>query len=623
MNMRRNTAVIVTCAEEVKAAFHALSYEALYLATNQKVFQTCREANLSTLCLSEDLLGDEVAELNDWSYQETIRFLSGIKDGRDVKKCVFLGANFYSIKGVLVQGAKYIVTIDKILQGNPINAVYLFETTCSLLCSACTEYLTVAYPYIKIQWLAGSISSLGRKRSAYFRTVMCWIMAAVSNVIARCLLRFSPKRARRILASGALSHLGSLIQELKLQNGCFIIYLEKELDFTKFVFCLRNLIPYFIVPQRGQYSNPLEGLEDGWKFQFRGHDCTRLFQTLFLVALRKGDIAFAYDFENLEMLLKDMSLSAIILDEDLSLERRLLSVLGEKLRVESYVMSHGVPIQRLKKETFNRLSFHSAITVVHSPLEKRAYERLYFEPDRLPVLGIPRYDEIVRIKQRSSGSKKQHHKKLRTVLLCLSGFEDYDFESFMTVLVGADSIGRNNRKYIKDVINALDGNQDVFLRIKTHFVGEELPVGAYLKTLKPRVPYKIESQRANTFRLEMEADIIVTPESTVVAEAVMFQKPVVVVMYRQSEVVSPFAVDDAVSYVSDGATLRKVMTALLTDSSYYAAAVENLNRQSKYFEQFSDGCSAGRVADYITNRMTRDASTLEYVTYECNTRSKR
>lgn len=598
------SAVVVKCFADAKKAISDLPGNVLFWATNYKAFQDCVATNQPTIYLNEEILGDEYAELNDWSYRESISFINEIKTKSTEKQKIFFESNFYALKGILVQSAKYITVLERILKKHPIEAIYFPEDQNSLLYHTFTIYLADVHPQIKIHRLEKCCPSLPQIRFGMMLIEMRRFLAAILNEGTQLLLRFPLRKSKKIILSGALGHLRLLVKELKSQKIGQMVFWEKELDFRKFLFCLSNGIPYITSLKQAEFYDPFFENETTFKecrIFFMERDLTHLFLRLFSVALKNKIMKFGYNLEDAKVFFKQSSVVAVILDEDLSLERRLLSVLATINGIDSYVMSHGMPLQRLRRSSKN-LSFRSAFTIVHSLLEQKVYERLYFDPNSLLLLGIPRYDEIFKMRSEVC-CRKQRDKTTKTVTLFLSSFEDYNFESFMTVLVGADSLRKDNQRYIKDVIDALNGRKDVFLIIKPHFIKEKKIIAAYIKTLHPSVRYKIESHKANAFRLERDADIIVTPESTVVAEAILFEKPVLVITYRESEIDSPFSTKDGFPFFSKGEFLRENLQNLLEDSVCYEAAIKRCGQYRVHFEQFHDDCATKRVVQYIVNRI--------------------
>jgi len=598
--------IYVTNRSEVLCASKSIPGAVLYLCPNRNLLDLCQSMGLDSLLLNESMLRGSEAELNDWAYRVTIDLVESLK-GQDLSETdAFLETNFYIIKAVVLQGMKFVLTLDFLTQKYKPASIRWYRSPDSFFVSVCREYLALFLGNIQTIELPAVARPGGPSNPAVLKKLIFSAMAIISNLQARLTLtRRSGELKKTLLVSGALNHLKDLVLTLKTKRSCEIVFFEDGFNMEKYVFCLRNRIPFFVLPKNNEKYASLLGGKSFLKTErilFRQKDYSALFDKLFEVTLNSGVMRFPVKYDLLRGLYSRLRPAGTLFDEDYSPLRRCLAVLAVHLGIRSYVVSHGIPAPAMAKSLKKDRFCYSSDVFANSEHEKKAYENIYFDPKKIHVLGTPRFDKIVLLKKAQPTGRDLTFEKEKVVLLCLSCFHDSDFDCFISWLVGDDSAGEMNRAYIRDLLIVLEDRNDVLVKIKTHYVNEQRFVEDFVASLGLRTNCCVESHRRDIFALENEADLIVTPESTVIAEAVMFSKPVVVMCYDRFSPVVPYNDGLPVQYVYDQAQLRQAVDKSLdtrTEDVEGCMAGQNLEK----YVQYSDGKNTHRVAEYIATQI--------------------
>jgi CDP-glycerol glycerophosphotransferase (TagB/SpsB family) len=184
-------------------------------------------------------------------------------------------------------------------------------------------------------------------------------------------------------------------------------------------------------------------------------------------------------------------------------------------------------------------------------------------------------------------------------LYCGAQLTDYDFSYPLTVIGLNNAYGFYTKRYAKDVFSAVSQLQDVHLIIKPHYNGESL-WQEYLSSFEKTVSYELLTHKTDILKLLITSDLVITPESTVICEAIFLKKPVIVLNYSPEELSFPYYEDDGlILHARNPADLSRMVRQALEDQQYR----EELARsQEKHFVRYAgsfDGHNADRVADYI------------------------
>ena len=228
------TIVLIRCMSEIDHA-RCVSGDVLYLCATRDILDHCQSMGFKARFLSEDLLDGCQPEINDWGYRCSIELVSRLKVENDPKFNFFIEANFYFIKGILVQTAKFILALESFLKTQSTGRFYLSRSSDSLLSYVCRTYLEHQRPEIQvIDYPQEDLTRPANNPVRWMERVRK-AMAVVSNAQAFLMLRSRARKKRRILfVSGSLNHLRAVVLTLKSKHGCYPVFIENEFCFSKY-----------------------------------------------------------------------------------------------------------------------------------------------------------------------------------------------------------------------------------------------------------------------------------------------------------------------------------------------------------------------------------------------------
>lgn len=567
----------------------------VFFCTNESVHYQCRAMGLPAALLEESWIGDEYARINTWAYRVAWALLERFKSAPE--KFLRLNAAFIDAKAAVVETLKIVRVIEKIRETCPVSRICFLETEKdSFLASVCRagfgpdQVGTVAYgdggaaePVPVFSWKARLYAFFARRASADTgRTIGAW-----------------EKTGRRFLfVSGALVHLAPVLDRLA-KDGQPVLYGENEFNLEKYRYCRARGIRFCVLPKGDARRHPFG--QDEVFFRpgsavYEGKDVSAIAQAAFTAALANGLIRNPYEETAARKIFLSPALQGVLLDEDFS-SRRFFYALAEEHRKKSFVISHGVPALLLEQEADCAGRYDTAVTFVHSEFEKSAYESIYCDPRRLRVTGLPRYDRLTERVEKPETTFMSIHGSA-SVLYCGSVLADYDFKQFYTVLGCKEFLGDFAKRYLRDLLD-LTAERGAVLEIKPHF-NEEAGWEACIRAHAPQARYRLHSHRQDLIELIRKSDVVVTPESSVICEAIMLHKPVIVLNYGAQPLASAhYEGRKMVWHARDTEGLREGLKQCLQSADYLAVLKDARSQSFGFFAGAFDGAAGARVAAEI------------------------
>ena len=590
-----SSAFIVRDRREVELAAGKAKAGTLFLCTNTETLLCCRAKDHPALLLDEDLIAEEFKPINAWAFRQTLNFILKFQDEK--KSWIFLESNFMYVCALFVQVLMSVLVFEKLKKDHNIGRLSMFESKNPLLAETYSEYRRLFQPSLEVVLLpklAGQNSAKGPK---------AWIfpiLSGLTNRMAWGRIRRSLRKEKNIfLTSGALNHLGGLLSKARKERRHEIVYVENSFNWEKFQYCVKQDIPFLVMPVPKESFNPLQRQKKYFERNeaaYKSVDYSELFQGVFKKIFEQGVLAFAFDPEKLTALFETCKPEAVILDEDWAM-RRTLSVLSRLEDRPCYVISHGVP-GILFDENDKSLagSYSSALTLVNGEFEKEQYENVFFDPDRLIVSGVPRYDEIVRLKAGTSSALPASAKK--NILYCGAGMQGFDFEFVKPSLGLKIGQGESTRTYTEDLLDICGDKPALQLNIKPHYSQEAAWQAHILEHLRGRKSdHRLLSHQADTFALEAAADLVITVESSVICEAIMLDKPVIILNYSPQDLMTPYDRLGLAEQVKNKEQLEAAIQKCLFDQAY----LQELSRRRKKYYEYYAGPMDGRNTERAMN----------------------
>lgn len=609
---------LVRDAAEADAALAAAGRDGANLffgCTNAATLDRCCLRGAAGLLLEDDLVRDEQRAINRWSYETLIALSRRLEASGQERRRFFVESHFLHLRVILIRAVKYWRVLEKTLASRRLDRVAL---------SASVPVL----PKLVLEWMrseAGGVWEVESARSpvnpapASAETRAGWgardAKARVQEGITRFLSARGPADAhrigasphRRILASGALGHLADVVEAVRqLDPACEIVFVEPAFNLEKYAYCRRKRMRFCVLPYASRLDNPFavgDALPAG-EIVYAGRDVRVLVGTVLKHLEAIGLLNIGFDLEKTEEWMRALRPSAVVLDEDLAV-RRVFSACAKKMGVPRFVVSHGIPLPHLLETEQKPAAeyYDSAETFVQSDFEREAYRRFFYDPDRVRVTGLPRYDRIVS----SAGARVVSKRKpgVRTVLYCGIYLRDHDWmdTSVITNFLGNHVYREHLEPPLLDLCRiVLEAGDGVRLNIKPHYRQDAMwerfrqlaPLGERIRLL----PHDADIQA-----LEAESDVIVTTPSSVVVEGMLYDKPVILVDYMKDGIGESFVRHGAAMAVHDAESLKTVLKDVLFDETHGRRLALERQKHRRDFAPYADGRSAQRIAGRILERM--------------------
>ncbi len=595
------TAVIVTNHAEVHYARKNIPHGLLLLCTNIETYEYCHHEQFPARLLNEDLHYGQHQQINLWGFESTFQLLTLLNP--QGKTAVFLESIFTDLKAVFVQILKFSLTFEAMISAYNLRNWIAFREEKSIFLWTLGAYLKRFHPSISFQlWEPLPLAEVEPKKN-----VKNWLLdraAGFNNLIAEWIFRSNRQGYPIVgLASGGLRHLGSLAAKLHKKNNHQLIFCESQFNFEKFKFALKHGMAFFVLSKpktifTPDLPYPLTFPQNS--FRFRDRDLTGLCAEILTYIFQQNLYSFSYSFEELTELFHRCGVNYCLLDEDASI-RRLFAATAEYLGKQSFVVSHGVPSVPIPFEPEKRTQprYRSSITFLHSEFEGEIHRNLFFDPQRMIQTGMPRYDRIVKMTGSRASLRKGALLTSKNILLCIPELKDYDFRSIITIIGLNNFYGYYMKTIMKDLFGILSDRNDVQVTIKPHY-NDERAWRRYLATLNPQPRrMKIVKHHADIFALLQKTDLVITPESSVICESLMFRKPVIVLNYSPEPLNAPYERHGLFFHARNANDLKVMIHLALDDLGYQEKLRKNCEKHFAYYAGKFDGRNAERAAEYL------------------------
>lgn len=590
------TAAIVTSVSDVERVAKS-SGAFIFLCVNSTLLNYCRERMLKACLLDDEEFSDQFEDMTQWGFETTSSFCKLFRKDRGIN--FLLLSNQLYFQSLFLQTLKYVLYFENKLDTTDFDELLLINDPTFLMGIVGQEYYS-ARGGIKLRFLQkNSPANSRQKLKEHLRQPLSRIMTFFERIKFRG-IQIGQKPW--IAVSGGLNHLSGVLEQMQAVEKIEIIVFENSFNLEKWRYCRRHGFIFMIIPAGAPVQMSSEFSSDCFRdfpIHYRGKDYTRIFQNVFSRFLCSAPPIPAFQDQMLQTVLSVDNMRAVILDEDF-VERRVVYAVCKRLDKPCFVISHGIPGIYLSKKIIESLrgAHESALTFVNSRFEKESYERFCYDASRILLEGIPRYDRLVRLKNITQVSRVGKKRRL-TILYCGSGMKDFDFRLQLPWMGVNYYAGDQARIYTKDLLEVLEVHPDVNLKIKPHYNDEDDWRNFLKPWSKKKFRYKILSHQDDVFRLEAEADVIVTPESSVICEAIMLDKPVIVLNYTKKPLMTPYKEPGIIECVHNKEELAGAISKCLYDREYLARLSLLRRKHFQFYAGFFYGKNSLRVAQSI------------------------
>lgn len=416
---------------------------------------------------------------------------------------------------------------------------------------------------------------------------------------------FSPMLKKTLfVGAGTLKVILPVLE--RLNQTAQSVFVDESFQWESYWTCKRSKIEYRLASaflgarQRnrleGDWNRTLASVRNHAKiienlpcFIYQGEMIPGLFERLFAILKKQGftRLSWAAICKNLHT---KHAIRACLLHEDIDRFRG-FAIAARMLNIPAVVISHGIPATRSDwSQAASGIGI--AHVVVNSDFEKDKYIMMGYEPEKLHVLGLPRYDYIY---QRLAEIKNIKRKR-KVVLYCPHMLTRITKRKKGYLGIHTPGgVTRQNSVVLFEAVKDIDCE----VWVKPHGNSKDIHLWKELILREGSEKIHLVSHAADIFDLIVQCDLIVATFSTVVIEATLFQKNVITLNFTSEPDIHSYAqrgIAYGVYHPQDlvGA-IRKCLFDVSVQNEFNAARA----REMRYFGGPFDGSNTKRVVAFV------------------------
>lgn len=568
-----------------------------YVCSTRAAFAACQARGLDALRLTDEVLSSEARAINTLALESAQELIEKFPAGSAERS--LLDADLMLLRSVFVHVLKCARILQMAHERWGVRSLTLFNEARGLSALVYREYAALFEPGWQIRLIDPTrATTTGRCEHglvSFFRR----LVFMVSDARGRGLMKRAAARGGTVgMLSGGLNHLAPVIAKLRSDRRRLLIFAENTFNAQKFMYCLKNGLAYVRLAPGAPgvtVKEPVGGFVTPERLRFAGKDLSELADRVLRKVLGGGWFGFSIDPAAVRRLIDNSRPDFILLDEDMAL-RRVIALEAERAGTRCTVISHGVPgvLLEPQRDHARPAYYRSAPTIVHSEFEEHMYAGVRYDTAKLVRSGVPRYDRLVGLR-----TDKEPATGNRTVLYCGAHMREYDFDEWLPWLGLTNVFGEMTQRYASDLLKALRRRRDVSVEIKPHFNDEKSWQASLKKFRGEGVRFRILSHHADTFERIARADLVIAIESSVVAEAVMLGKPVILLNYTSYELMADYHLTGVADCARTPEQFQQALERCLDEPEHLARMAE---KQREAFGRYAgpfDGRGAERAARLV------------------------
>ncbi|MCG3175912.1 MAG: hypothetical protein MOGMAGMI_00849 [Candidatus Omnitrophica bacterium] len=459
---------------------------------------------------------------------------------------------------------------------------------------------TLEVPYQSEELLSGLLNPGQRMKlrtQEFLRSIMDGI----------CSLSVGKDGRGRILVKGALKHLEGTVRELA-RRGQGIVYCDESYQVKHRRFAREIGAAYRILGTRAltdgrrdeglgaELEKALEALaataeREGWyRDGTIDHTCSA---TRLLLGYRGYAHELARRKNAYDRLAERLRPSALLLDEDTTLDNAPLAVYFAASGVPVYTLSHATMAVPFAVEPANRV-FGPSTTFVNSEYERSAYGARGWDESRIAVTGVPRFDALVRARSERPPMPEGGERK---VFYCGASLKLYYPERGGYLGLHLSNNGDAQRQALSLIWPAVR-SVGARLSVKPHnYEGDAWP--RFLAELDPEGRVRFVPHTADFMECLRTHDVMVLAHwSTAIIEAAIVGVPTILLDLYHRQDLAPYATGADFKVVRTEAELTEALRALRVRPSKVSAPTWSDEARIRCFGRW-DGANTARVVDRI------------------------
>lgn len=599
-------ACVVRSEDDIGFFSEKLGTGAVFLCTTLPIFEKAQGAGSNAVLLDEGMALCRFEKANEWAFHCIFRLIREVREEERLK--VLFESTLFTLQTAAAGFLKFILTFERLAEEKGIGTIFLRENAPTHLSIVLTE-LSSQRGIFDVEVLKRKKLSQKVPVKAFVRDRLYKCAGSFWTTWCEWGIFLAKLRKREcILVSGALGHLKPVIEGIRKRKDVQVIFCENEFNYEKWAYCLKQGIIFKIIGPEF-VAEDLRGscLKNSFpEMDLEGKPLTPVLSKIFSRFFDSGLYYIAFSRQKVAGFLERVRPSCVILNEDHD-PRRVIAVHARNAGIPVFVISHGIPAAPLNVfyDEVEHRSYERndpSTTFVNSEFEKTRFMAAFQEPSKLVITGLPRYDAIFRM----AGRRGADHSGRKNILLCSELMTEPSFERVWLFAKPLPFYKADYDRYLHDVLDAAGNIPEAHIVIKPHFNNEHVWLAMLQKHGIHPDRWTLLPHSADIFELMADADLIISPESSAIVEAIMFRKPVMFLNYGGIHYKVPsYESTGAVVEAADRGELNDKMRKLLFDEQYLDQLSRGLEAAFRQFSEFRDGRNTERVVEKILEVINR------------------
>ena len=323
------------------------------------------------------------------------------------------------------------------------------------------------------------------------------------------------------------------------------------------------------------------------KFSVNNISFWKIFQTDFIVFCKKRFSEILFFIDSLNQLIDNEDIKLLVTLDDSQQIGRTATIICNKRNIPVILsLNTDINIFHDEKRNWEVFTLHKIYAdkfAIYGNLTKQLCLNHNIDPEKLVITGNPRYDELFKRKIISNE---------KNILISLSGIASTAWSTFFSISLILKyekmfrEVLKSLAKYEKNITIKLHPTQDSIINVQ-EIVNELLPNAQIYKN-------------ANTYDLIAKSDVVISPPSSIITEALILDKPVFLFKFLANDSGIPYEKYNAVLASEDENEIDEKIRQILSDQEVRNNLKEGRKRFLNHVLEYQ-GNSSHQIIKLIRN----------------------
>ncbi len=391
----------------------------------------------------------------------------------------------------------------------------------------------------------------------------------------------SDKKKRTILACGSPTILFPLLEKFLTEREYRLSYFQESTAPRLLSWLMKRGIAYHTMEDYpvegkdgrkpgegerktalGQVTRLTEFLQRNRLFVYEGIDLLPAFKDKFVFLFQVLLPKVESDIDRMRKLLTTTSCGLILIDEDISYFSRSLLLTAKSLGIRTAEFQHGAITKYLLELEVADKKF-----VWGDYFRNRILDETPIPRSKIAVVGPAHLEHLVE-RRAPRGRIRDRRDIQRTLRISPDSkivlFTPHAFhKSSKGGFLNRHNTRREAENVVSEVIKAVDGKEGVHLIIKLHHADKKpFFYQDLIAASQARAQYSIV-RHLSIYKLINACDLLISPISTAVLEAMIIEKPIILMNTARKKVVFPYVEWGAVECADENGKLKELLGSIL------------------------------------------------------------